>query len=305
MKCLVTGIDGFVGAYLANYLSEKHSNIYGITLNPNIKSNNENFLCDLRDFDKINEIILNIKPDTVYHLAAQPFVPIAIANPQETLDINVKGTLNLLESLKNSNKSVKFIYISSSDIYGNQDILNLPIRETCIPAPLNPYSISKLAAENYALGYSRFAPNLSIMIARPFNHIGIGQREEFVVPNFFKQIFQIQKEGGSFIKVGDLNSSRDFLDVRDVVKAYYYLDEKGIPGEIYNICSGYEIKIQVILENILNICKANIKIQIDPQRVRSVEAVRLFGSNEKIKNLGWQQEITLNQSLLDIYNSLQ
>jgi GDP-4-dehydro-6-deoxy-D-mannose reductase len=309
-KCLITGIAGFVGNYLREEVlrQENAIELHGVQRSgERIKDRKAartfiSYELDIRDTMTVSNLIEKIQPDVVYHLAAQPFVPKAILDPWGTLDINVKGTLNILEALRKVGKNVRMVYVSSADVYGKQLPETMPLKEDTIPNPVNPYSASKLSAETYCRQFTAYAENIDVMIARPFNHIGVGQRLEFVVPNFCSQIATSIKNKESTMKVGDLSSTRDFLDVEDVVRAYTFLAQSGIPGEVYNICSGNEISIQNVLEKIIHIAGANVNIEIDPERIRPVETPRLFGDNHKLKELGWKPNISLDVSLAKIYS---
>jgi GDP-4-dehydro-6-deoxy-D-mannose reductase len=305
-KYLITGIAGFVGTYLKDEILKNDSNfeIHGIHRSGEVGRSKQyvSHELDIRDTVTVSSLIESIKPDVVYHLAAQPFVPKAILDPWGTLDINVKGSLNLLEALKKLERPVRMVYISSADVYGRQSPENMPLSENTAPNPVNPYSASKLSAEVYCRQYAAYSENLDVMIARPFNHIGIGQRKEFVVPNFCSQIVDALLDKDRKIHVGDLSSTRDFLDVRDVVRAYRVIAESGTSGEVYNICSGLEISIQFVLEKLIEISGAEISIQIDSNRIRPVETARLFGQNGKLQELGWEPKFPLEKSLNEIYS---
>ncbi|WP_411824838.1 GDP-mannose 4,6-dehydratase [Leptospira sp. 'Mane'] len=293
MKTLVTGGTGFVGKYLVSSLNQ--SGEYDISL----------FSADIRDKQATEEIINSVRPSVVFHLAAQPFVPRAIEDPWETEEINVKGTLNLLESLHRLGKPVRMLYVSSADVYGRQKEESLPLSETLIPKPINPYSGSKLAAESYCRQYSVYDKNLTVVIARPFNHIGIGQRLEFVIPNFCKQIIQAKMDRRDFIEVGDLNPTRDFSHVQDIVNGYLTLVKKGEGGEIYNICSGKETSIRYMVEELIKISGVQLEYKVDADRVRSAETSRVFGNNDKLVKLGWSPVFHLPETLREIYTSME
>lgn len=292
-QILVTGSNGFVGTFLLPALIE--TGTYEI----------HSFVGDIRDRSVVEDQIRKSNPDFVVHLAAQAFVPIAIKDPWETEEINVRGTLNLLEGLHQNQKPVKMLYVSSADVYGKQRIEDLPLREDLIPNPVNPYAGSKLAAESYCRQYSHYSTYVSVVIARPFNHIGVGQRKEFVIPNFCHQIIQAKKLGESKIKIGDLTPTRDFSHVKDIVFGYIHLLEKGNSGEIYNICSGEEKSIRSMLDSLIQISKTSIQPEIDPERIRASETSRVFGDNSKLKALGWQPRFELQDTLVEIYASIE
>ncbi|EPG73680.1 NAD dependent epimerase/dehydratase family protein [Leptospira fainei serovar Hurstbridge str. BUT 6] len=263
----------------------------------------------MRDYNNLSNLLRDFVPDLVFHLAGQAFVPRAIEDPYETLEINVGGTLNLLELLRRSNRKVRFLYVSSADVYGNLTSENLPVREETLPKPLNPYSSSKVAAETYCLQYARYNQGLETIVSRPFNHIGVGQNSKFVVPNFCRQILEVANaENTKFPKeilVGDLNPTRDFLHVQDVIEAYILLAERGMTGEIYNICSGTETKISEVLNWMIEFSKVSITPKIDPARIRAAEMLRSVGDNSKLKSLGWKPKIAIKDAVREIFEHIQ
>ncbi|TGK81676.1 NAD-dependent epimerase/dehydratase family protein [Leptospira noumeaensis] len=290
---LVTGATGFVGSYLLPALeSQGESEIHC-------------FQGDIRDRKAVTKNLEDIQPDTLIHLAAQAFVPIAIEDPWETEEINVGGTLNLLETLHRLQRPCKMLYVSSADVYGKQDLSLLPLQESFLPNPVNPYAGSKLAAEAYCRQYAQYSPYVSVVIARPFNHIGIGQRKEFVIPNFCSQIIEAKHTGKKTIAVGDLDPTRDFSHVEDIVSGYLTLVEKGQSGEIYNICSGEERSIRYMLEELVRFSGAEIQFEVDSTRVRASETSKVYGDNSKLKNLGWKNKHSLSETLKQIYNHLE
>lgn len=288
---LITGAGGFVGKYLTDLWASSQDKLVFLDV-------------DLRETEALSRFVQKTAPDQVYHLAAQPFVPLAIDNPWETYDINVGGTLTLLESLHRTKKECKFLYVSSADVYGLQSQKDLPFSESLIPQPLNPYSGSKLAAESYCRQYNNYSQYIDTVIARPFNHIGVGQRKEFVVPNFCHQIKTAVLSGKREIQVGDLSPTRDFTNVKDIVAAYQLLMSKGTPGEIYNICSGIEISIKELIQTLIKISGKELVCVTDPERVRTSETSRLIGNNAKMKALGWKLKYSSEETLLEIYSSI-
>jgi len=312
IKVFVTGADGFIGSHLTEILLAQGYNVKALSYYNSF--NNWGWLegmkhpqldvvsGDVRDSHFCIDVTKDV--DIIFHLAALIAIPYSYIAPDSYIDTNVKGTLNILESLKNLNRPCRIIYISSADVYGRQSKDSYPLLETIIPNPINPYSASKLAAEIYCRQYASVSKFLDIMVARPFNHIGVGQRKEFVIPNFCQQIIESSKSSNPEIKVGDISSTRDFLDVRDVVKAYVTLAKKGVSGELYNICSGEETSIESVLNIIIQQSGKNIKITKDPSRFREAETPRLFGNNDKLKALGWQKKYKLSESLKEIYQNL-
>jgi GDP-4-dehydro-6-deoxy-D-mannose reductase len=258
---------------------------------------------DIRESSQVDSAIRSISPDIVFHLAGQSYVPQSIENPQETLLINTLGTLNLLNSLEHNKKKCIFVYISSSEVYGNQSPENLPLLESSQLYPMNPYSSSKISGEIYCSQYSRSSQYLEVKIARPFNHIGVGQNSRFVVPNFCKQIKESILSKSFEIQTGNLDSTRDFLDVRDVVQGYRLIAKNGKNGECYNVCSGKETSIQKIVNHLVEISGSKISIKKDESRFRSSEITRLFGDNSKLKSLGWEEKFHLEDTLRWIYQN--
>jgi GDP-4-dehydro-6-deoxy-D-mannose reductase len=286
MDLLITGSRGFVG----RHVKERFPPI--LTLSDSKGS------VDLRDVERLEKLILSYKLSHVIHLAAQAFVPESFSNPRETFDINFTGTFNLLTALEKAQFTGKMLYVGTGDMYGAVSPEQLPIRETYSLAPRSPYSVSKVAADRLCYQWSQTA-DFQIVMARPFNHIGAGQNDRFVVSNFAKQVMEIKlglRE--PVLHVGDLGVSRDFTDVRDVARAFEYLLNKGVNGEAYNICSGKECLLSEVLVTLLELAAVEATIQQDPSRMRNNEHRRIYGSCEKLTNdTGWKPEIPLVESL--------
>jgi GDP-4-dehydro-6-deoxy-D-mannose reductase len=256
---------------------------------------------DLLDLTHLQHAVDRLEFDTVIHLAAQSFVPESFANPKRTFDINFIGTFNLLSALKAKGFTGKVLFVSSADVYGKVAEQNLPVTELQLPKPGNPYAVSKLAAE--ALCYQWFeSEKMPIIIARPFNHIGPGQRECFAISSFAKQVMEIKYgKRQAKIEVGDIDVTRDFTDVRDIVLAYQKLLLQGKPGEIYNICSGVEHSLRSLLEKLLSLGKVEAQIVQDPQRMRRSDQQRVCGSFAKLQNdTKWQPMVAMQQTLNDL-----
>ncbi len=387
MNILLTGASGFVGYYVKQAISQTQAHIC-------VPLADEKGTIDLRDIERIKLFLLsnikfNIKSavvsentppginlentasndiislpdilshtptfDAVIHLAAQSFVPESFKNPLETFDINFTGTYNLFSALKEYGFNGKILYISSGDVYGLVNEDKLPIAEYYPLKPRNPYAVSKVAAEALCYQWS-VTEEMKIIIARPFNHIGPHQSERFVVSSFAKQIAEIELGlRKPVLSAGNIDITRDFLDVRDVANAYKLLLEKGIKckeqeseidtetelgiktstktnilketnvltkiealtkkaaGEIknienyysyaFNVCSGTETSIRSIINIMLEITGVDAKIEIDKNKLRPNEQKRVYGSNEKIKNIiGWEPKIPLKQILADTLN---
>ncbi|WGK62551.1 GDP-mannose 4,6-dehydratase [Halopseudomonas sp. SMJS2] len=291
-KLLVTGQSGFVGRHLLAHLAN-HRSEWQLVAAPSH---------DLLDTNSLDAWVSATRPDAVIHLAGQTFVPEAFRNPARTLQINLRGTLNLLQALKRNDFQGTFLYVSSGDVYGQVTAEQLPIDETLLPKPRNPYAVSKLAAENLCLQWSFSEPDWRIVIARPFNHIGPGQAADFLVPDMARQLIRIRK-GLQLprLQVGDVDVSRDFLDVRDVVRAYFHLLEKGQSGEIYNVCSGVERDIRELIMQMASLAEVEITLEQHPDRLRRAEQRRVAGSGEKLRaQTNWQPIITTTTTLHDV-----
>ncbi|SFH79614.1 GDP-4-dehydro-6-deoxy-D-mannose reductase [Collimonas sp. OK307] len=256
---------------------------------------------DLLDPDSLERVLRQARPDAVIHLAGQTFIPEAFRDPAHTLDVNLKGTLNLLQALQRSGFDGTFLYISSGDVYGRVSPEFLPISEQQPARPQNPYAVSKAAAELLCYQWSCNMP-WRILVARPFNHIGPGQREDFVISSVARQLARI-KLGlqGAGILVGDVDVSRDFLDVEDVISAYLALLEKGQNGEIYNVCSGKEYLIRDMIASMLYLTEMDVAIEQDPARLRPSDLRRVKGCNQKIAlATAWTPRIPMQQTLLSV-----
>ena len=290
MKLLLTGSDGFVGSVLkrcrtCSPLADDSGNV------------------DLRDADRLRRAVSRGGPDAVIHLAAQSFVPESFAHPRETYDINFLGTLNLLEALKAAGFKGRFLYVGSGDSYGVVAPDELPIDEAHPLRPRSPYAVSKAAAEALCYQWSQ-SEAFEIVMTRSFNHIGPGQSERFVVSDFARQVVEIRNgTRTAVIRTGDVDVTRDFTDVRDVVQAYLLLLEQGKCGEVYNVCSGSEQSVRDLLTRLLQLAGVEAAVELDPARLRRSEQRRICGSPRKLeRDTGWSRRYSLDTSLADILN---
>lgn len=284
-RILVTGADGFVGSYVSLWpgaipLVEQGARV------------------DLKDLSALTRAIKKMQPNRVIHLAAQSLVPLSFHMSSETYAINFTGTLNLLTALRENKFEGRFLFVGSGDVYGQVPIEEMPIREDRPLRPRSPYAVSKVAAEALCYQWSQTEP-FEVIMARPFNHIGLRQSPQFVVANFAQQISEIKLgKRRPVLEVGDINVTRDFTDVRDVVKAYKLLLDYGRCGEIYNVCSGQERSIRSILESLIEMAGVNVRIQQDQERLRPSEQQRMWGSYEKLnRDTGWAPAISFQQTL--------
>ncbi len=309
IKCLITGITGFAGSHLAEYLlGLGNCEVYGTirwrsrTENiEHIKDKIHLYDCDLRDACSVNQLIQTIKPDRIYHLAAQSFVPMSWTAPAETFVTNVIGQLNIFEAVRTSRCECRIQIAGSSEEYGLVLPDEIPIKETNPLRPLSPYAVSKVAQD--LLGYQYHQSyKLFIVRTRGFNHEGPRRGEVFVTSNFARQIAEMEKgKRPPILEVGNLQAVRDFTDVRDTVRAYYLILEKGIPGEVYNVATGRGYKIAQVVEILRRFTSVNFEIREDPKRMRPSDVELLIGDPGKLKQAtGWEPQIPFEKTLEDL-----
>jgi len=290
-KVLVTGIDGFTGKHLANAL--KLSGFKVVGLSDHNTDADDVFKCDLIDKENLQQVVAKIQPNYVVHLAAISFV--GHGNADDFYRVNVIGTENLFEALlKLENKPEKVLVASSANIYGNCD--KSPILETQHPLPVNHYAMSKLAMEFMARTY---LDRLPLFFTRPFNYIGLGQADSFVIPKLISHF----TEKAEVIELGNLNIEREFNDVRFVCDAYLRLLDVAKPGEVYNICSGKPVTLSSVIELLTEMTGHQINVKVNPAFVRKNEVHELFGNPEKLFNtIGTIQQPILKDTLNWILN---
>lgn len=293
MRLLVTGAGGFVGEHVRQAIEAGEFGPYEWYPAP------EGF--DVRRRSEVDALIERIRPEAVLHLAAQSFVPQSFKDPVGTFEVNVLGTLHLLQALTQSDFHGRFLYVSSGDVYGLVPDEWLPVDERRWPEPRNPYASSKVAAETLVLQWHR-ARGLDALVARPFNHIGPGQRRDFAIPAFARQIVDIA--GGRqapVLDVGDIDTTRDFLDVRDVVRGYAALFARGQAGGTYVLGSGVERRIRDMIGFMCAACGVDPEIRQDPARLRPSEQRRMVADSSLIRaHTGWAPSCTIEQTLHDV-----
>ena len=292
-RLYVSGSDGFVGKHLVKMLEADSKSKWTLVLP------DEPF--DLVDADATERAIASITPDAVIHLAAQAAVPESRRDPAATFRVNLFGTLNLLSALRRSGFSGRMLYVGTGDVYGLVPESDLPVAETHLPRPRNPYAVSKLAAEALCWEW-HVSHGFDVVLARPFNHIGAGQSDQFAISDFARQIAEIRLgRKPPVVRVGDLAVTRDFTDVRDVVRAYFSLLDAGKAGEIYNVCSGVERTIGSMLDHLIQVAAIDVHIEQEVDRMRQSEQRRMRGDSAKIREAtGWRPAIPLGESLKGI-----
>lgn len=305
-KILITGVSGFVGGYLLDFLKKDKNNIFFGTYyfdkdTEYLKDKVRLTKIDLKNEKEVDGLMAEVKPDFVYHLAAFTSPKDSFSSPNETVLNNISSQINILEAVKNHNlKKTKILVVSSAEVYGNVGKKDLPIDEKTDFNPTNPYAVSKLAQD--FLGRQYFlAYGLKIIRVRPFNHIGPGQSPKFAVAAFARKIAEIEKgKRPPVVSVGNLEAKRDFTDVRDVVRAYALLMDKGKEGEVYNIGSGTSHKMLDILNKLISFSNVKVKVETDKSLFRPADNPNLVCDPDKIHNAtGWTPEILLGKTLKD------
>ncbi len=300
-KALITGINGFVGSHLADHLLASGYEVFGIDL-PNTLSQPNVYYADILNAKEITEILKQVKPDHLYHLAGSAFVPDAEANPRSVYAINVMGTLNILETVRSLHLNTRILVVSSGEVYGNVPKEHLPITEEYPLKPSSPYGVTKACADLLAAQYAT-TYHMDVLRVRPFNHIGPRQSPQFVCSSLAKQLVEIESGLRSpVLQVGNLDAKRDFTDVRDVVCAYRTLLEKGQSASVYNVGSGKMWKINDLLHLLIEKSTAtNISVQRQQERTRINDIPVLLADASKLtRDLNWTPQIPIQQSLSDL-----
>lgn len=308
-KILITGINGFAGSHLAEYLQTLPDvQVAGLDLSPPAGDQLERLgpaapavhCCDLGDAESVARIIERESPDALMHLAARAQTAGAWENAAAIMEANVVCTQTLMQAIHEKAPEARVLLISSSEVYGKVAPDDLPITEQSPLGPNNPYSTSKVAQEFIGLQYQA-AFGAQVVIARPFNHIGPRQRGNFVVASLSRQIAEIEARlQDPVLYMGNTESSRDFTDVRDVVRAYYLILTRGHAGERYNVCSGTSHRISEILSILLDLAEVEMKVESIPELMRPSDTPVVAGDSSKLRSLGeWEPAIPLKQSLRD------
>lgn len=312
MRYLITGFSGFVSYFFLDYLNRLDGEpieILGIDINENdfeptifsrIKINFQKV--NLLDYNTVEKLIMDFQPDRVLHLASFSSVAKSWITPIESFANNTNIFLNLLEAIRKYSINCRILSIGSSEEYGNVDVKDLPLIETHPVNPLSPYAVARVSQELMSKVYVD-SLKLDIVLTRSFNHFGPRQKDLFVIPTFIKQVCQAKLKGDSrvILNTGDVDVVRDFLDVRDVIRAYYALFKYGKSGELYNVCSGNGISLRDLIKKIGEQNKIDIKVVVDNDKIRPNDNKRIIGSNDKIRAVtSWSPSISLEQSLCDI-----
>lgn len=305
MRALITGGYGFAARHLAHHLIKcgddvavtyrrEEKDAQGIPLPNTI----QNFALDITEAKAVEDLIKLTQPDVIYHLAAQSFVPQAEKQQRPTYDVNTFGTLNFLEAIVKTSKKSKFLYVSSSEVYGNPRPGSLPITELTELRPTSTYGVSKAAADLAVFSYVQ-RTGIDAIRVRPFPHFGPGQSDRFAISSFSKQIAQIKLgKAKPVLKVGNLEVKRDYLDVSDIVRGYREAVLNGKTGEVYNLSSGESVPLSDLVNILIKKSGMEIAIEVDPSRVREVDAPDIYGSYQRAKkDFGWSPRVDREAAL--------
>jgi len=291
MKALITGINGFVGPYLKKHLSDNNISVVGTDISFGSIVDHK---VDLLDSCAVTDLIKDTRPDYIFHLAAQSSVKISLSKPEQTMDVNVNGTKNLLDAVSKYIPDSIVLIVASADVYGSCG--ELPFKEDSELCPISPYGESRLEQEKLAL-----SSGLNIVVSRSFTHTGPGQKPNFVCSDIAKQIVEIERGEPPIIHVGDITVKRDFTDVRDIVRAYLLALQKCKVNEIYNICSGNLYSIKEIIDIFLSFTDKKIEINVDSMKLRKADIPIMSGDNSKfVHATGWKPVIPMEKTLKDL-----
>jgi GDP-4-dehydro-6-deoxy-D-mannose reductase len=303
-RVLITGADGFVASHLIRELSGVAGcEVAGIGLRelpPELAGAIEYVICDLTDYESVKELLDDGRPDAIFHLAALPSVAQSWDDPWSTYRVNVIGQLNLLEALRRLDIRASVHIACSSEEYGKVPPESMPMAETTAFNPCSHYAVSKVTQEVLGLMYHE-AFDWRVLVTRGFNQAGPGQSPDFVISSFAHQIASIEAGlAEPVIMVGNLDALRDFMDVRDTVRAYRMIMERGAAGATYNVCSGRALPVRAILDMLLEISGAGIRVEQDPCRQRPSDIPLLLGDNTRIREeTGWEPVIPIEKTLVD------
>ncbi|OGB88339.1 hypothetical protein A3J44_03950 [candidate division WOR-1 bacterium RIFCSPHIGHO2_02_FULL_45_12] len=310
MRAFVTGINGFAGSYLAEILIQAGYSVGG-TIFPGtsldnisqIKEDIKLYPVNIVEKELCENVFAEFNPRIIFHLAGESSVKNSFTYPSKTIQTNLSGGLNILEIVRKVLPRTKLLLVSSGDIYGEALLNNTLTDEEVKPIPNSPYGVSKAALDMLGRVYAK-AFDLDVVIARPFSHIGPRQQENFFIPTVARQIVAIKRgKGDHSLRLGELKIFRDFTDVRDVVRAYILLADKGRKGEAYNICSGSQYLLKDLVDIMIGLSHEKIAVVLDPERVRCADLSRMKPDNNKIMNeTGWRPTIDIKRSLKDVFD---
>ncbi len=312
MRVLITGITGFAGSHLAEYILANHADtqVFGTVRWRSRMDNVAPFQdklrlieADIKDQVSLRAVLAESKPDRIFHLAAQSFVPASWTCPAETFAINAIGEINLFEAVLALDLKPRIQVAGSSEEYGQVFSNEIPMKESNPLRPLSPYAVSKVAQDLLAFQYYK-SYGLKTVRTRGFNHTGPRRGDVFVTSSFARQIAEIEKKKRPpVIYVGNLEAKRDFTDVRDMVRAYWLALERGVEGEVYNIGRGQAFSMKEVLDLLMSLSRAKMEVKVDPARLRPSDVPVLLSDSTKFVSLtGWRPMIPFKQTILDLLN---
>jgi GDP-4-dehydro-6-deoxy-D-mannose reductase len=303
-RALITGITGFAGGHLAAHLLDRGDiDVYGVAHDmghgvDHLERPTPVVIADLRDLQVVEEVLLDVRPDHIYHLAAQAYVPTSWQDPWDTFENNVRPELNILQLMVREGLKARLLVVASNEVYGIVSPDKLPVDENNLLEPANPYGVSKAAQDLLARQYF-LSHGIDVIRARAFNHLGPRQSPQFVAANFARQISEVEvglRE--PLVRVGNLQAQRDFTDVLDVVRAYALLMNKGRSGEAYNIGSGQPRSVQSVLDTLLKMSTMKVRVERDPARMRPSDVPVIYGDISKLRaDTSWEPWVPFKESL--------
>jgi GDP-4-dehydro-6-deoxy-D-mannose reductase len=312
MRILITGVTGFAGGHLAEYLGQDSaSELFGMCRSAvwpeplgHLRDRVRLHPCDLTDAAGVESHVRRIAPDQIYHLAGYAHAGQSLRDADAAWNGNWLATRVLYDAIETAGIKCRILFVGSGLVYGHPDAPNHAHDENCPLLPANPYASSKSAADLMSYQYARF-PGLDIVRARPFNHIGPRQSPQFAVAHFAKQIAAIERgEQSPVLETGNLSAMRDFTDVRDVVRAYVLLTERGQTGEVYNISTGVTYSMQQVVDRLLGLAQCRVQVSPQPRLMRAAEMATVRGNSSKLRDeIGWSPAISFDQTLIDTLNA--
>jgi len=304
-SCFITGIGGFLGSHLADSALEQGWTVFGLLRRDShniaeIRHKVTLFRSDILDRTQVENAVQKVRPEVIFHLAAQSSPSASWTEPERTFHVNVLGTLNLLEAVRTAGLTPVVVVAGSSAEYGFSQPDEIPIREDKPLRPASPYGVSKMATSALALLYHH-AFNMKVVVARPFFVIG-PRKVGDVCSSFARGIVAVERGEQTSLRVGNLETVRDFLDAEDAVRAFWLLAEEGTPGQAYNICSGVGHKVATVLDVFLRMGSQSVPVERDPAFQRPVDEPIVVGDNSRLRALGWTPQVALDDSLSRILN---
>ena len=297
MRAVVTGGLGFVGRHLVAHLREAGDEVTTL-------DHKGDLAVDITDGPAVAAAVTKVAPEAVYHLAGWADVGASWADPVTVLRVNAEGTLHVLRACTAAGVD-RVLAVASADVYGVVTEDELPLTEAAPLRPTSPYAASKLAADALAL-QAFLGHGLGVVRVRPFNHLGPGQSEQFVAPAIAARIARAERDDTDTIAVGNLSARRDLTDVRDVVRAYRLLVERGAPGEVYNVCSGADVSIQSLADLLVGLARRPVRLVTDPDLLRPVDLPVLRGDATRLHAAtGWKPEIPIEQTVADLLDDMR